>query len=297
MTMTSGSSHRPTFGPAAVIGAARRGELHPELSTYDIAVLLVFAEFGGKDGEAYPSTATVAAMLRCSRSQVHRSIEVLVRHGYLRRARKRRYEPTAYTVCLMKDSTRENPTRENSPTEHSQSAVQDSTPWRRRIPPHGDKPLQITTPESLPAAAGAQDSTRENPGGGSASWILDELRRHPSLTAVATEEFAAALLGHLIGKPRPSPLVLQGIREAAVDVAGLGLNREAVAKKVRGYVMSATDRPAPARAKPGAMMQPGEGRAWTSNPVEIHADGSINRRSPPVQPGEGRAWTSNPKEF
>jgi hypothetical protein len=104
----------------------------------------------------------------------------------------------------------------------------------------------------------------------SGRWILNELARHPSLADVANREFASALLGRLQGKPKPLELVARAIAEAAVDVAGHGMNREAVAKKVRVYVENAADRRPLSRASPGpSRVQPGEGRAWTSNPKEV----------------------------
>lgn len=83
-------------------------------------------------------------------------------------------------------------------------------------------------------------------------WLLAEMRRHPSLGAVANEDFAGALLGVLVARPRPLDLVAQGIAESAVDVAGHGLTGEAIGRKVRTYVTNAKRADGAATSRRGA---------------------------------------------
>lgn len=79
----------------------------------------------------------------------------------------------------------------------------------------------------------------------SAQWLLGELRRHPGLSAVANEHFAASLVGVLVSKPKPPDVVSQAIADAALHSAGLGLTAETLQRKVSGYVLNARRREAP----------------------------------------------------
>jgi hypothetical protein len=73
-----------TYGIVAVMQAMRAGRMPAEVSAADRAVLLVYADCGGKDGVAWPALAEVAKAAGCSKDSSRRSVAVLRGVGLLR---------------------------------------------------------------------------------------------------------------------------------------------------------------------------------------------------------------------